>query len=341
MRRFLPVIVLIVLAPLVAEVLPGSTPLTMPTLLLSDLLIYGPGALLMRELVRRQGRGWASILLLGAAYGVIEEGLALQSLFNPAYHNVSHWGARIVGINGVYTEAVIVIHMVWSAAIPILLTDLLFPTRRATPYLRRFGLIVTGLWYLLGVALLGLTARVVYPYQTPPVLLGLAAMLALVLTVVALGVLPRPGPRPLLPVHAPQPWVVLLLTGGGVFVWHALLALLWRIQPAFAHGPLVAVPMLSALVVAAGLVRLVRHWARAQDWSDRHLLALAGGALVAHTLAGDLIFTKTSDQGMAVVAPGLLLIVLLTLLAIRVRAKVRSNVGPPAESDAGAAALST
>ncbi|HLV99168.1 MAG TPA: hypothetical protein VKT82_10895 [Ktedonobacterales bacterium] len=68
MRRFLPVITLIVLAPLVAEVLPGSTRITMPALVLFDVLIYGPGALLIREVVRRRGRGWASILLLGAAY---------------------------------------------------------------------------------------------------------------------------------------------------------------------------------------------------------------------------------------------------------------------------------
>src|SRR5262249_42655250 len=153
MRRFLPVMVLIVMAPLVAEVLSGSTPITMPGLLLIDLLIYGPGALLMRELVRRRGRGWVSILLLGVAYGLIEEGLALQSLFNPAYNNVSQWGARLLGINLVYTEVVIIIHVVWSATIPILLTELLFPARRTTPYLRRFGLVATSIWYLLGVAL--------------------------------------------------------------------------------------------------------------------------------------------------------------------------------------------
>ena len=83
------------------------------------MLIYGPGVLLIRELVRRSGRGWASILLLGAAYGFIEEGLSLQSLFNPKLYNAADWGARIFGINGVYTETVIVIHAVWSAAIPM------------------------------------------------------------------------------------------------------------------------------------------------------------------------------------------------------------------------------
>src|SRR5262245_36906401 len=127
MRRVFPAIVLIVLAPLVAEVLAGSTPLTMPALLVVDVLIYGSGALLIRELVRRRRRGWPSILLMGAAYGLIEEGLALQSLFNPGYGSVAHWGARVAGINGVYTVVSILVHMVWSVAVPILLTELLFP----------------------------------------------------------------------------------------------------------------------------------------------------------------------------------------------------------------------
>ena len=128
MRRWLFVLVLIVMAPLVAEVFSGSTPITQPGLFLVDLLIYGPGALLIRELARRCQRGWASILLLGVAYGFIEEGLALQSLFDPHYGTVALWGARIFGVKWVYTSVVITwIHPVWSVAIPIALTELLFP----------------------------------------------------------------------------------------------------------------------------------------------------------------------------------------------------------------------
>src|SRR5690242_17801914 len=126
--RFSFVLVLIIMAPLIAEVLPGSTPLSMPGLLIMDLLIYGPGALLIRELVRGRGRGWASILLLGAAYGLIEEGLGLQSLFQPTYASAALWGARLFGVNWVYTGLVVLwIHPLWSAAVPILLTELLFP----------------------------------------------------------------------------------------------------------------------------------------------------------------------------------------------------------------------
>ena len=322
MHRFLAVIVLILMAPLVAEVLPGSTPIASPALLLSDVLIYGSGALLIRELVRHRGRGWPSILLLGAAYGLIEEGLALQSLFNPAYNHVSEWGARVLGINGVYTELVIIIHVAWSAAIPILLTELLFPAQRSTPYLHRFGLVATSIWYILGVALLGLFARTAYPYDTPPLLLGLVLVIALLLAVIALGVVPLQSPRQPLQLKAPQPRAVLLVSVIGAFAGLALPALLWRAQPAFAHFPLVLVPLLGTLGIVAAMIWLVRHWAQAGDWSDRHRLALAGGALLAHSVVGGLIFTKTASQGITILVLTLVMIGLLGLFAIKVRGRV-------------------
>jgi hypothetical protein len=44
--------------------------------------MYGGGALLIREIVRRKGRGWPSIILLALAYGILGEGIATESLFN-------------------------------------------------------------------------------------------------------------------------------------------------------------------------------------------------------------------------------------------------------------------
>src|SRR5262249_36643909 len=130
--------------------------------------------LLIRESVRRCQRGWVSVLLLGAAYGLVEEGLALQSLFNPTLYHAADWGARLFGINLVYAETAIVIHAGWSAAVPILLTDLLFPAQRHSPYLGRVGLVLTGIWYALGVALLALLARfsIAPGYRAPPLLLA-------------------------------------------------------------------------------------------------------------------------------------------------------------------------
>jgi hypothetical protein len=100
---------------------------------------------------------------------------------------------------------IIWIHPVWSVAIPILLTELLLPAQRATPYLRRFGLIVTSIWYVLGVAMVGFFARTSYSYTASPTLLGAVVLLVLVLVIVALFVLPRQMPRPKRAPNAPQP----------------------------------------------------------------------------------------------------------------------------------------
>jgi hypothetical protein len=318
--------VLVVTAFLVAELLPGSAPITQPLLWPFLLLIYGPGALLIRESVRRLDRGWASVLLLGVAYGLIEEGLALQSLFNPTLYRAADWGGRFLGINGVYAEASITIHAVWSAAIPILLTDLLFPSGRTRPYLGRFGLVVTGMWYILGVALLALLARcaIAPGYSAPPVLLAVTALVALVLAVVALSGLPRTAAQPKrkLDTDAPQPRIVLFVTCIASLIWHALLALLWRIQPAFAGWPLVLVPMLGGMTVVVVMAWLLCQWAAMRDWNDRHRLALVSGALVSHSLIGGAILTKTTVDRVGVAILGAVMIGLLVRFATRVRDRV-------------------
>src|SRR5262249_16030829 len=92
MRRLIPPVVLVVMAFLVAELLPGSAPINQPLFWPFLIMIYGPRALLIRELVRRGNRGWESILLLGATYRLIEEGLPLESLFNPTLYSAAASG---------------------------------------------------------------------------------------------------------------------------------------------------------------------------------------------------------------------------------------------------------
>lgn len=329
MRRLLPTFVLVLMAPLVAELLSGSTPLGQPivlaVLLPIYLPLYGAGALLIRELVHRSRRGWGSILLLGAAYGFVEEGLGIQSLFNPTLYHAADWGARFLGINGVFAETVIVIHAVWSVAIPILLTDLLFPARRKMPYLGKFGFVVTSICYVLGVALLCLVARAFFApgYEAPPILLGLTALVTLALVVVALAVLPRKAHRSVRENSAPHPWLVLLIIGIGGFLWHAM-SFLWHIQPVFSRWPSVLVPMLGAVAILAGIAWLVNRWSQAHDWSDLHLLALVSGALACHTLTGLLSpdLTHTLADRIALIILVLAMTGFLAWFAFRVRSRV-------------------
>src|SRR5215211_7373088 len=100
-----PALVLLLLAPAEAEVLFWATPVSNLGALLPDVAVYGCGALLIREVVRRRGLGWASILALDVAFGIVEEGLALGSLFNPNLFNagiwvVGRWGSTGCGRSG-------------------------------------------------------------------------------------------------------------------------------------------------------------------------------------------------------------------------------------------------
>src|SRR5579862_8837039 len=78
-------ITLFFVAPFVAEYLLGDLSLKLLPALIVMAPMYGGGALLIREFVRRKGRGWPTILCLGAAYALFEEGLVTQSLFNSDY----------------------------------------------------------------------------------------------------------------------------------------------------------------------------------------------------------------------------------------------------------------
>ena len=81
-RNLFAVITLFLVAPLVAEYLLGDLPLKLLTALIVLAPAYGCGAVLIRETARRTGRGWPTMLMLGAAYTLIGEGLVSQSLFN-------------------------------------------------------------------------------------------------------------------------------------------------------------------------------------------------------------------------------------------------------------------
>jgi hypothetical protein len=84
-KKISAVVTLLVVAPLVAEYLLGDLPLKLLPVMIIMAPMYGGGAVLIREVARRTGRGWPMMLLLGVAYMLIEEGLVGQSLFNHDY----------------------------------------------------------------------------------------------------------------------------------------------------------------------------------------------------------------------------------------------------------------
>lgn len=205
-RPRLPLLALIVLAPAIPELLTGSTPIT--TLVvdpvqfaiswLGDMGLYGTGALLIREFVVFYRKGWASTLLLGGAYGIAEEGIAVHTFFEPAGRApVGALGSygHAVGVNWLWALGLTGFHSVYSIALPILLVQLWFPHVKDARWLDRGAVGLVAAIYLFVVAFFAFLVG----HGPSPVLLGFFVGLALGLAALAYSVPAdllhvRPGP---------------------------------------------------------------------------------------------------------------------------------------------------
>jgi hypothetical protein len=187
---------LFLLGPLVAEYLLGSLPMSMIAILPIIAAMYGSAALLIREMARRSGRGWGTIALLGLAYGLIEEGLIDQSLFNPDYLHLrllDYGYLPTLGTGLPWLIYVLTIHVVWSICVPIGLVEALFPARRTEKWLGAIGLAGFSLLFLAGSAAIASFTYKTAPFMASPGQLSGAA-LAAVAAIAAAFAWPRPRP---------------------------------------------------------------------------------------------------------------------------------------------------
>lgn len=138
--RISPALVLFFLAPAIGELLSGSSPpveFFNPFVLLLLSSLYGSGALIVRELKVRWNKGYVSMFILGAAYGIIEEGLMVKSFFDPDWMDLGILGVygRWRDVNWVWAEWLTIYHATFSIAIPITLVELAFPDRRSESWI--------------------------------------------------------------------------------------------------------------------------------------------------------------------------------------------------------------
>src|SRR4051794_34954703 len=279
-------LVLAVLAPVVAEASLGTVPLRMGWAWLVFAPIYAGGAVFLREILRRTGGGYLHLLLLGVAYGLVEEGLALQSLTSPHLYGAAGWAPRLLGVNTAYTELNLVYHAVFSVTVPIVLVELIFRRHGARPYLRRGGMIASGAIALLGAALI----RVAVPpsedpgYTMPLVAVLIVAALATAFLGLGLRLRPHSTPRPAkhlaadhltagrpaadrlaaarpaadrLATERPAPAGPAVLAVAAAVATFAFLTLLWPFGDTERHGWWPLLPMAGAALIAVGAVALL------------------------------------------------------------------------------------
>jgi hypothetical protein len=314
---------LFVLAPLIAELAWGSTRASQIAGLLLFLPVYGAGALLIRELVRRTGRGWVAVLVLGVGYGLVEEGISLQSLTSTTiYPSMSGLAPQLGGVNVSYTVMVLAYHAVFSIGIPIALAELTRPAVRTTPWLRTPGLVITGVVALLGFGLIRLIPLTADPHYLMPWPVDVVfAVLVAALAVYAL----RGAPRPAAPTEArvPAPLVVAGLSLLATVVFLGLMMPLPGAEHA-GYAPTAGtawVAVVAGLVVAVVTAVVARRWTASTAWTDRHTVAALTTALLGHTVIGLLSLVHTPLDRIVLAALGVVEVVLLLRLAGAVRGR--------------------
>ncbi len=270
-RNLPAVLTLFLTAPLVAEFLLGDLSLKLLPALLVLAPSYGGGALLIREAVRRAGRGWASMLALGAAYALLNEGLVTQSLFNPDFlrlheHFLSHGWIPALGIGAWWTLFMLNLHAFWSMGVSIALVEGLFPRDAETVWLGRIGDGVVA-----AVFLLGSVAVRRYTFQTEHFM---ASSVRAAGTAVVCGLLiglafwlPKPAERG---GTGFRPWIA----GVGAFVLGMMVLVT---PPDWNWGAAAALAGIDAVFLAGW-----GWFSRRDGWSARHTFSLGAGGAVAY-----------------------------------------------------------
>ena len=276
---------------------------------------YGGGAVLIREAARRTGRGWPMMLMLGAAYTLIGEGLVNQSLFNPDYMQ-KHWHLLhpayipALGIGGWWTLLMFNLHTFWSMGVSIALVEALFPAEAEAPWLGLPGDSVVAAIFVLGAA-----ANFAIGYRqnrflaTPAQFLGTAGLCLLLILLAFL--IPRRRAQPadgeasslsgtskrMTNSCTKNSWMM-SPWGTGAITFVLGMGVL-HLPPRWGWGAVAAMLALDAVFLG-----LVAFFARQTGWSAWHTLSLAAGgaldygirALTAKPLMGGVLAMRISNM---------------------------------------------
>lgn len=287
-------IALLFLAPVMAEYLLGYDSSTgNPAELLGNLILfaplYGAPALLLREMARRTGRGWPTILLLSLAFGLAQAGLIDHSLFNASYRDIEYWDLFFsptlvpsVGVSLYALFAFVSGHMIWSFSAPIAIVEALVPSVARSPWVGKAGLVVLTLLYIAAAALVFDWHLTEEQFLPSPLQLGMTALVVIALIVAAFVVRLPPGSPDERNRMAPTPWIVGIVAFLCLSLTEGLGALLGEFALVSAtftvdwRGLTLSVALLLVLGVA------LYRWSQRRGWGALHRLAAAAGAVLTH-----------------------------------------------------------
>jgi len=268
-----PVFTLFVIAPMIGELLSGSAPPTEffnPIVFLLLASLYGSGAIVVRELKIRWKKDFRAVLLLGAAYGILEEGLMVKSFFDPSWMDLGILGTfgRWIEVNWVWTEMLVIYHAVFSIAIPIVLVELAYPERKNERWIsnRSFKGFMTLLIAVTAIGFFPLTEYV------PPLPHYLLTILAMSLLIYIAYKLPDKKERTETKNtgKARSLWVIGLASAATFF-------LIFGLGPHLFNHPIIV--MLLGIALVFGMLKFLNRFNWKSPKSSLNRLAIVAGAL--------------------------------------------------------------
>jgi len=290
---------LMFLSAAIAELMSGSSPPLEFFNPFSGFLLfvfYGCGVVLVRETALRWNKGYAAVLLLGAAFGILEEGLSVKSWLDPNWMDLGTlgWYGRFWGINWVWAVWLTLYHAVCSITIPIIILDMIFPQFKGVRltddvgWKSYQGFFLAGSWIYLFVFVC------LTPYRPPVPQYLLVASLMVLAIFLAFKV-----PNPLLkadlgrPSWTPRQYLAL----GTFFMFFSFLG--------FGSG-IGSIPFLPVMVVCAVdlfvLVLLITHIGT--ECNNRHIVAFMAGCEGPFIFLGFILEFFSHILGMSLVSIG-------------------------------------
>ncbi len=283
----LPGLTLMLLAPLMAEILPGATRISSAFVYPLEVVIWGGGAVMARFLTRKYRLGWFNLLLLALALAIAEECLIEQTSFAPLVIRIQGVEyARDWGLNYLYFLWATVYVAVFAVLVPVTICEMIFPNRKDTGWLSGWGIGIIcvlflpacrGAWFGWNmIARVKIFHQPFYAVPTPHIIAASVAIAALI----ALAVGPARrllagSPKPVSPPHPVLVALAATVFSVGLF---AVLLMAFGIAPAVSP----AIPTAGGLVLALAALLLVPGWMAHASWGRWHDIALTYGAIISN-----------------------------------------------------------
>ncbi|OSY89545.1 hypothetical protein WH52_02625 [Tenacibaculum holothuriorum] len=260
------------------------------------------------------------MILLGAVFGLIAEGLVNLTLFNPNYAGTTLLKYGFIpqlGTSFNYAIFIITLHTVWSMSAPIAIAEGFAGKRSREPWLHTSELIVVGIFSILGLAGTAISTIKRFDFiASIPQYISIVLSIFLIIFI-AFKVIKKPFKKSVIEKDKTLSiWLVLIIS----FVLSSTFQLWFHYAPNHKFSYLFG--LLGFMVLDILAIIIFTTWAAQKNWKAKHILMAATGAILTygwfglrrlivsgHTAMG--IPTKTID-----IIGQVCLLILLLLISI-------------------------